>query len=92
VKQWFSMSRLPITLIVGGLAVNLIDIATTPAGTSAGGKLFGTAGLLKGVNSALPAIYVPGTKSDTFPKGVPLNLGGYMIAVGVIWWLIRKFA
>lgn len=91
-KRWFSMSNMPMTLMVSGLALNLIDIATTPTGTTTGGKVFGAGGALKAVNDALPTVYVPGTKSDIYPSGVPLNLGGYLIAAGLIWWLIRRFS
>lgn len=91
-KRWFTASNLPMTLMVSGLALNVIDIATTPTGTTTGGKLFGPGGALKAVNDALPVVYVPGTKSEAYVNGVPLNLGGYMIVAGLIWWLIRRFA
>ena len=84
--KYFNMQHLPWTLIVLGLAMNVIELATTPATNKAGGgKLFGATGYLKGVNDSLPVVQIPGTTSN-------INLGGYTLLVGLVWLLARKFA
>lgn len=83
-KKWFSMGKLPMTLIVVGLGLNVVEIATTPATSGAsGGKLFGTTGILKSVNGMLPAMNLPGS-------AMPINIGGWMVIIGVVWLIIRK--
>ena len=82
--KYFNMKHLPWTLIVLGLAANIIELATTSStNKAAGGKLFGTTGVLKGVNDSLPKVQVPGTTQN-------INLGGYVLLAGVIWLIARK--
>lgn len=83
-KKYFSVSHLPWTLIVVGLGLNIIELATTPTTNKAnGGKLFGTTGWLKGVNDSLPKVQVPGTTTN-------VNLGGWLLFAGLLWLLVRK--
>ncbi len=89
-KAWFSQRNLPMTLVVAGIGLNLIDVLTGTAAT--GGRLYGPQGILRGANDALPRITVPGTRglSATYPEGLPLGLGGYLIVIGLVWMLVRR--
>jgi hypothetical protein len=75
--KWFTMSNLPVTLLVIGLALNGIDVAMD-------GVLFGSQGKLKGLNDALPQTTIPGTE-------IPINLGGWLVIVGASWFLGKKY-
>lgn len=44
-------------LIVGGLAIDLVDAFTTPAG-AAGGVFYGSTGFLAGIDAMIPSIHV----------------------------------
>jgi len=90
-KEWFSQKNLPVTLIVIGASLNFIDVVTGSA-AAGGGRLYGTQGYLRSINNALPQIKVPGTAglSSTYPDGLPLALGGYLVVIGAVWLLLRR--
>lgn len=79
--NYFTMGKLPMTLLIAGLAMNALDTITAKNGS--GGVLFGPTGFLKGIDESLPDTNVPGTD-------IRINLGGYLVALGGAWMLVNE--
>lgn len=60
-----------LRLLVAGVALQVIDVATD-------GKVFGASGFLAGVDSAIPKITLP------WPEGVQTNAAFWLIAGGSV--------
>lgn len=69
--------KLGVQLMVAGLALQIIDVATQ-------GKVFGAGGWLAGVDSAVPKITLP------WPAGVQTNIAFWLIAGGAVMYLAKR--
>lgn len=68
--------KLGIQLMVAGLALQVVDVATD-------GKLFGTGGVLAGIDQAVPKLTLP------WPPGVQTNVAFWVIVAGALIYFTR---
>jgi hypothetical protein len=62
-----------VYLVVGGLALDVLDALTTKAGSD-GGLVYGTGGFLRSVNQKLPGV---------------MNLGEVLATVGAVGFVLK---
>lgn len=62
-------------MIVGGLAIDLVDTLTSPAGQS-GGVFYGSTGFLKTVNASIPGKFNTGEAIAIVGAGIMFMQGG----------------
>ncbi len=60
-----------LRLMIAGVGLQLIDVATD-------GKVFGAGGFLAGIDGSIPKVTLP------WPSGVQTNLAAWMIAGGAV--------
>jgi hypothetical protein len=81
VTKYFSVSNLPLTLIVIGVALNLLDAVTFS--NPQGGLVYGVQrGFLSGLDEKI-GNWAPGQYQP--------HVGGDLILLGAIWWLYNKY-
>jgi hypothetical protein len=72
------------TLIAIGLALQVLDLATSKNGT--GGVVFGDSGFLKAVDDRIPKLTL--FRTDT--GEVQTNMAFWLIAVGVLFLILKR--
>lgn len=69
--------KLGVQLMIAGLSLQLVDVATS-------GKLFGAGGWLAGIDAAVPKLTLP------WPAGVQTNVAFWLIVAGAGIWLAKR--
>jgi hypothetical protein len=82
IKSYFQGSKLPVTLIVLGVGVNVVDnVIAGSTGSTTGGPIFGQNAPLGGIDRAIGFDIM----------GVHVSPAGEVALIGLLLWLWMKF-